>query len=163
VKGGKAGIVVRWDGGREETVLPTDPDVKYAIEGSRRLEWLMKPNLFEDERRDDPAGVLVGLIRDEVKAISATNLKKALVYLGLTPAEAQATLEAAKVPLRRNRHVVITKTSYAWSDTPADPWSHLRSLPAHEALDRLVAPVTKLAPEEVDALEDAIRSQLPPR
>jgi hypothetical protein len=90
-------------------------------------------------------------------------VKKLLSELGVPDNVTDTALLVSKVALRRNRHIVTRGTSYSWSDVPVDPWVHLRNLPPHDALDRLLELPSRAKPEERDALEDAIRASLPAR
>jgi hypothetical protein len=153
-------VEVAWDSGRSEKVKARDPSVRFAYEGSARLEWLLRPGLVQTLFRENPLSVIVDVIRDEQGPITAATIKRRLMDLGIDPGAAADALKAAKPSLAADRHIVITGTKHEWSEVPVDPHAHLRSLPPREALDRLVAGV-KLKPDEREALADAIKKALP--
>jgi hypothetical protein len=153
---------VKWENGREEPVSAGDESVKYAVQGTRRLEWLLKPGLLESEFRANPAEVFTQVVRDEQKSIQSLQLKRRVIDLGLPAEEVDAAFTRAKPILAKNRHLVIQGAKHSWSDKPVDPYADLRSLPPHTALDQLLT-AKRLKPEQKDALADAVRAALPPR
>ncbi|HEU0237852.1 MAG TPA: hypothetical protein VFR11_01045 [Micromonosporaceae bacterium] len=157
---GVSTALVDWETGRQSTVKRNDPNVRFAVEGSRRLEWLSKPGLLEGQIKADPHGVIVDVIRDEGKPIQTRTIKMRLVELGLTPTHADALVTSAKSALAANRHVVIKGASHLWSEVPVDPFAGLRALPPHDALDRLLT-TPRLKAGEKEALADAVRRALP--
>jgi hypothetical protein len=160
--GAGAAVLVQWESGRQEKVKPRDPAVKYALDGSRRLEWLLEPSLLHEQFRTDPTSVFVDVIRDEGKSIQTAQIKRRLVECGLNSDEVASAFNGAKTSLRANRHIVIKGGSHLWSDVPVDPYVSLRKLPPHEALDQLLT-TPRLKPDQKQALADAIRAGLPPR
>ncbi len=160
--GPKSAVIVNWGNGREEPVSPNDKSVRYAIEGTRRLDWLLKPGLLKSEFRADAAGVFAQAVRDEGKSIQSLQLKRRIIDLGLPAEEVDAAFLHAKPMLAKNRHLVIVGAKHSWSDEPVDPYSDLRSLPPHSALDQLLS-AKRLKPEQKEALADAVRAALPPR
>lgn len=161
-RGPKAAVIVKWEDGREEPVPASDKSVKYAAEGTRLLEWLLKPGLLESEFRADPAEVFTQIVRDEGKSIQTLQLKRRVIDLGLPTEEVNAAFIQVKPTLAKNRHLVIQGAKHSWSDKPVDRYAGLRSLPPHTALDQLLS-AKGLKPEQKEALADAIRAALPPR
>jgi hypothetical protein len=161
-RGPRSAVIVKWENGREEPVPASDKSVKYAIDGTRRLEWLLKPGLLESEFRAEPAEVFAQIVRDEGKSIQTLQLKRRVIDLGLPAEEVNAAFIDAKPILAKNRHLVIQGAKHSWSDEPVDPYADLRSLAPHAALDQLLY-TKRLKPEQREALADAIRAALPPR
>ena len=160
--GPKAKVLVRWESGREEKVSPQDPHVRFAPADSRRLQWLLAPNELRAEFDADPASVFTAVIHDEGKAIQTATIKRRLTELKLDSATVARAFDAAKAALKANRHIVIKGAAHRWSDVPVDPFADLRSLPPHEALDRLIA-TRGLTSEKKQALADAVRAGLAQR
>lgn len=161
-RGPRSAATVRWENGREEPVPYADKSVKYAIEGTQRLAWLLKPGLLESEFRADPAEVFTQIVKEEGKGIQTLQIKRRVTDLGLPADEVNAAFTQAKPVLAKNRHLVIERGKHTWSDEPVDPYANLRSLPPHTALDQLLS-AKGLKTEQKEALADAIRAALPPR
>lgn len=160
--GPKALIHVQWDEGSIEKVRPDNLAVRFAHEGTRRLEWLLSPRKLVDQFRADPVSVFEDVIRDEQRKIGTAQIKQRLVALGLDAGRVETAFEDARPKLRANRHIVIEGAGHRWSDVPVDPYADLRQLPPHAALDRLLT-TPRLSKEKKEALADAIRAALPPR
>ncbi|MEU4620251.1 hypothetical protein AB0G04_09780 [Actinoplanes sp. NPDC023801] len=159
-RGPRAAVLVRWENGQEELVSARDATVKYAFEGTRRLEWLLKPGLLESEFRADPARVFTDVIRDEGKKIFSLQIKRRIIELGLPAKEVDSAFLHAKSDLGGNHHLVISAGSHSWSDEPVDPYANLRSLPPRIALDRLLSG-KRLKAAEREVLIDNVRAALP--
>jgi hypothetical protein len=148
---------VEWDGGQEEKVKADAPNVYYAFDGSRRLEWILNPNKLRLQFADDPVSVFIDVIKDEGKVIQTAQIKRRLLDLGLDKAEVDDAFDKSRPALRRNRHVVITSAAHSWSEVEVDPHKHLRNMSPPDALQHLLT-TPRLKAEEKEALADAIRA-----
>jgi hypothetical protein len=157
----RSAATVRWENGREESVPYADKSVKYAIEGTRRLAWLLKPGLLESEFRADPAEVFTQIVKEEGKGIRTLQIKRKVIDLGLPADEVNNAFAHAKSVLAKNRHLVIESGIHTWSDVPVDPHAKFRSLSPRAALDQLLSG-KRMKSEQKEALADAIRAALPP-
>lgn len=162
-RGPRSAVIVRWENGREEPVPASDKSVRYAAEGTRRLEWLLKPGLLESDFQADPSRVFTQIVKEEGKSIQTLQLKHRVIDLGLPADEVNAAFIQAKPILAKNRHLIIQGAKHSWSDEPVDPYADLRSLPPHTALDQLLSAAKGLKPEQKEALADAVRAALPAR
>jgi len=160
--GSRAAVLVRWDTGREDKIKPQDEHVRFAYDGSRRLDWLLDPDVLRRQLKSDPDSVFVDVIRDEGKAIQTATIKRRLIELGIEPSVVETAFKRSQPSMKNNRHLVIKGASHTWSDVPVDPWATTRALDPHSALDRLLT-TSRFKPGERDALADAVRSGLPPR
>lgn len=98
---------MRWENGREEPVPASDKSVRYAAEGTRRLEWLLKPGLLESDFQADPSRVFTQIVKEEGKSIQTLQLKHRVIDLGLPADEVNAAFIQAKPILAKNRHLII--------------------------------------------------------
>jgi hypothetical protein len=148
---------VQWDGGREEKVKARAPNIYYAFDGSRRLEWILDRDKLRLQFAEDPASVFVDVVRDEGKVIQTAQIKGRLVDLGLEKAEVDQAFDESKPALRRDRHVVIAGAAHSWSDVEVDPHERLRKMSPPDALQYLLS-TPRLKAEQKEALADAIRA-----
>ncbi len=139
--GSRAAVLVRWDTGREDKIKPQDEHVRFAYDGSRRLDWLLDPDVLR---------------------LQTATIKRRLIELGIEPSVVETAFKRSQPSMKNNRHLVIKGASHTWSDVPVDPWATTRALDPHSALDRLLT-TSRFKPGERDALADAVRSGLPPR
>ena len=158
-----AAVLVEWENGRREKVRPRDPQVRFAHQGSRRLQWLMDPDSIHEDFQADAAGVFAHVIQEAGK-ITALMLARRLGELGLIENDVKDALAKSKDELIRHPNIVRSGQTYTWSDepkpVPPDPLADLRRLPPHDALDRLAFGKGLRAPEKA-ALAEAIRVALP--
>jgi hypothetical protein len=159
--GVRAAVLVRWDSGREERVKAGEPSVRYAFDGSRRLQWLLEPDVLTKQFASDAKSAFVDVIRDEGRTIQAASVKRRLIELGLTAARVDEAYGRVRPSLVDDPHIVVNR-GYTWSDTPVDPWEAIRRLDPHAALDQLLQ-TTRFKPGQKTALADAIRAGLSPR
>jgi hypothetical protein len=153
----KAGVLVEWESGREELVKAGAPGVHYAMDGSRRLQWLLDPEELESQFSRDPSSVFLDVVRDEGKTIQSAQIKRRVVDLGLDPLKVSEAFVKSKPALRANLHVIIKGGSHTWSDVEVDPYENLRKMAPHDALDHLLTK-PRLTKEQKGALADAIRA-----
>ncbi len=157
--GPKAAVLVQWESGREERVKAGAPSVQYAIDGSRRLQWLLDRNELTSQFRRDPTSVFVDVIRDEGRAIQSAQLKRRVVELGLEKGEIEKAFAESKAALAKNPHIVIKGAAHTWSDVEVDPYEDLRKMVPGEALDLLLNK-PRLTRDQKLALGEAIRAGL---
>jgi hypothetical protein len=153
----KAAVLVEWESGREERVRAGAPGVRYAMDGSRRLQWILDRKALESQFSRDAASVFVDVIHDEGKPIQSAQIKRRVIELGLDPAEVDEAFVKSKPALRANLHVIVKGATHTWSDVEVDPYGDLRKMAPEDALDYLLAK-PRLTIEQKRALADAIRA-----
>ncbi|MEU4695068.1 hypothetical protein [Actinoplanes sp. NPDC023714] len=160
-KSAASSIAVRWDGGSEERIRPSDQTVGYASDDTVCAQWLLDPGSVVEVFDSDPVHVFTEFIRDSRK-ITKMMLLRRVVVAGVSEGHAATSYAASRAALRADPHIQIRSDSHTWSDVPIDRYVGLRSLPPHEALDRLTGARGLRAPQRA-ALADAVRAGLPPR
>ncbi|GAA1637197.1 hypothetical protein [Actinoplanes couchii] len=160
--GPRAKVLVEWEGGRQQKVAPDDQAIKFAQAGTRRLQWLLDPELLTKQFADDAPSVFVNAIREHVTTIHTLSLKKMLVDLGLPKVDVDQAFNRSKPGLKINPHLIVDGTAHTWSDAPVDPHGKLRSLSPRSALTQLLKPNARWSREQKAALADAVRAGLPP-
>lgn len=156
-------VLVRWSDGEQEKVKPKDPNIRFAPDNTKRLDWLLEPGSAVEEFELNPLAVFEQLIREAGK-ITTKILTRQLVELGLDEAEVTKTHSDLKDELKKHPHITVASTAHSWSDAPkpppVGPFDHHLNLEPLDALELLATGKGLKAAEKL-VLAEVIRQALP--
>jgi hypothetical protein len=85
---------------------------------------------LSDRLAEDPAAVVLEILREESEALTVSAIKQRLVDQGVDKAAATRAWTRAQEKVRYDDHVIAARNSYRWTEAP-------REISAGEALSRL--------------------------